>query len=42
MFAGTATAGPLAGTQLAQVPITYAFWFGWADYHPEGSVYALE
>ena len=42
IFTGTATSGPLEGTQLAQIPITYAFWFGWADYHPEGTVYSLE
>jgi hypothetical protein len=42
IFTGTAVSGPLGGTQLAQIPITYAFWFGWADYHPEGMVYSLE
>jgi hypothetical protein len=42
IFTGTATSGPLEGTQLAQIPITYAFWFGWADYHPEGAVYSSE
>lgn len=42
IFTGLATSGPLQGTQLTQVPITYAFWFGWADYHPEGTVYSLE
>ena len=41
IFTGTATSGPLKGTQLTQIPITYAFWFGWADYHPEGTVYSL-
>lgn len=41
---GKAISGPLEGAQLAQVPITYAFWFGWAAYHQEGTVYegALE
>ena len=34
IFTGTATSGPLEGTQLAQIPITYAFWFGWADSLP--------
>jgi len=42
MFSGTAISGSWQGTQLTQVPITYAFWFGWADYHPEGMVYSLE
>jgi hypothetical protein len=41
IFTGTAISGPLEGTQLEQIPITYAFWFGWADYHPEGMVYSL-
>jgi hypothetical protein len=41
IFTGTATSGPLEGTQLTQIPITYAFWFGWADYHPQGTVYAI-
>ena len=39
IFTGTALSGPLAGTQLTQVPITYAFWFGWADYHDNSSIY---
>ncbi|GAB4530494.1 MAG: hypothetical protein Kow0063_08670 [Anaerolineae bacterium] len=42
IFTGTATSGPLQGTRLTQIPITYAFWFGWADYHPDGEVYSLE
>jgi hypothetical protein len=42
IFTGTAVSGSLEGTQLAQIPITYAFWFGWADYHPQGTVYSLE
>lgn len=36
---GAATGGPLAGARLAQVPITYAFWFGWTDYHVGGTVF---
>ena len=36
---GKAIRGPLLGTELAQVPITYAFWFGWAAYHQDGTVY---
>jgi hypothetical protein len=42
IFTGSAVTGPLQGTQLAQIPITYSFWFGWADYHPDTMVYALE
>ena len=41
ILSGTALSGSLTGAQLAQVPITYAFWFGWVDYHGEGSVYTL-
>lgn len=36
---GLAVDGVLTGTQLKQVPVTYAFWFGWSDYHEEGTVY---
>ena len=36
---GQAISGELAGTRLQQVPITYSFWFGWIDYHPESSSY---
>lgn len=39
ILTGQAVGGPLEGTQLAQVPITYAFWFGWIDYHTESTVY---
>jgi len=42
ILTGRAVSGPLEGRQLTQVPITYAFWFGWADYHGEGTVYAPE
>jgi hypothetical protein len=42
ILTGTAVSGSLGGTQLTQVPITYAFWFGWTDYHGEGTVYTLE
>jgi len=41
ILTGTAISGPLAGTQLAQVPATYAFWFGWVDYHPDTTVYTI-
>lgn len=39
VLTGTAVSGTLEGTQLAQVPTTYAFWFGWIDYHTDSSVY---
>jgi len=42
IFTGAALSGPLEGAQLTQIPVTYAFWFGWADYHPEGAVYSLD
>jgi len=39
ILTGQAVAGTLQGTQLEQVPVTYAFWFGWIDYHSESSIY---
>ena len=39
IFTGTALEGELSGTQLSQIPITYAFWFGWSDYHQDGQIY---
>jgi hypothetical protein len=42
IFTGEAVDGPLKGTQLSQVPVTYAFWFGWVDYHVDGTVYPEE
>ena len=39
ILTGQAVSGSLAGSQLSQVPITYAFWFGWIDYHTESGVY---
>jgi hypothetical protein len=42
VLTGTAISGPLAGTQLEQVPVTYAFWFGWIDYHIESTVYGVD
>jgi hypothetical protein len=38
-LSGTATAGPNAGMELVQVPITYSFWFGWVDFYPNTEVY---
>ncbi len=39
ILTGQAVNGPLEGTQLTPVPITYSFWFGWIDYHTESEVY---
>jgi len=39
IFTGQAISGELEGTKLTQIPITYAFWFGWADYHKDGTIY---
>jgi hypothetical protein len=36
---GAALSGPLAGQVLEPVPITYSFWFGWADFYPNTEVY---
>ena len=38
-LSGKATSGPAMGTDLEQVPITYGFWFGWADFYPNTRVY---
>ncbi len=38
-LSGKATSGPDGGMQLDQVPITYSFWFGWADFYPNTAVY---
>ena len=38
-LAGKAITGLSSGTQLDQVPITYSFWFGWADFYPNTTVY---
>ncbi len=39
ILSGIALSGPSKGTRLNQVPITYAFWFGWIDYHSESTIY---
>ncbi len=41
IFSGSAISGPLEGTKLAQVPVTYSFWFGWIDYHTDSTVYGM-
>lgn len=37
---GQATSGPLHGTALEQIPITYGFWFAWSDFYPETDLFA--
>lgn len=39
-LSGRAIQGAEAGSQLDQVPITYGFWFGWADFYPNTEVYS--
>ncbi len=36
---GRAVDGLLVGASLDPVPITYSFWFGWADFYPQTSLY---
>ncbi len=36
---GKAMSGPLSGTVLEQVPITYGFWFAWSDFYPETDLF---
>ena len=38
-LSGKATSGLDAGMELEQVPITYAFWFGWVDFYPNTQLY---
>lgn len=38
-FAGTATAGPLRGKQLAKLRVLKEYWFDWKIYQPASSVY---
>lgn len=38
-MSGLAADGPLAGTQLAPVKSTRAFWFGWKDWYPDTRVF---
>ena len=38
-LSGKATTGTDAGMELEQVPITYSFWFGWADFYPNTELY---
>jgi hypothetical protein len=40
-FTGEATAGPLAGRRLVQVPVLLDYWFDWRTYNPETAVYTL-
>ena len=41
-MAGLADDGPLAGTQLAHVKSTRAFWFGWKDWYPDTRVFGQQ
>jgi len=38
-LSGRAMTGADAGMELEQVPITYSFWFGWADFYPNTELY---
>jgi Protein of unknown function (DUF3179) len=37
---GAAVRGPLAGKRLRPIPHVDAFWFAWAAFHPQTSIYA--
>ena len=37
---GAAINGPLRGIVLEQIPITYEFWFAWAEFYPETDLFA--
>ncbi len=39
-FAGVATSGPLAGTQLNPLQLYGDYWFDWKRFHPDGAVFA--
>lgn len=41
-LAGTATSGPLAGTELTRIKSTAVFWFGWTDFFPETALYGID
>ncbi len=41
-LAGTAIAGPLAGTQLERLKSTTVFWFGWTDFFSETALYGID
>lgn len=41
-LAGEATEGELKGKSLSRLPSTYAFWFGWKDYHPSTELYGID
>ena len=38
-FTGRATSGPMAGRQLAKLPILADYWFDWKSYHPATNLY---
>ncbi len=39
---GVALSGPLAGTELEQLPSFVSFWFAWSDFYPGTTVYQPE
>ena len=39
-FAGVATSGPLAGTQLKPLQLYGDYWFDWKAFNPDGAVFA--
>ena len=38
-LSGTAREGPLAGTELTQLPAFYSFWFAWSDFYTQTDLY---
>jgi hypothetical protein len=40
-FSGRATAGPLAGRQLKNIPVLEDYWFDWKIYNPNSGVYQI-
>ncbi len=41
-LSGEAFDGPLAGTELRQLPAFYSFWFAWSDFYVNSAVYQAE
>ncbi len=39
LIRGVATAGPLEGTELEELPAVSAYWFAWVAFHPRTSVW---
>lgn len=38
LYKGKCTKGPLKGTQLKELQVTIAFWFGWSSFYPNTKV----